>query len=93
MQVQTMCLDARLLPHKLVDMNINKKTNDTDFRNFEPNSYREKNKCGALMYRIRYLYSAAPFRAIHFKKNCLCPVSQARIDTLWQGNGAALWQV
>ena len=36
--------------------NIKKKPDDKDFRNFEPNFYREKNKCGALMYRIRYFF-------------------------------------
>ena len=35
-----MCLDARLLPHKLVNMNMNQ--NDKVFQNFELNFQREK---------------------------------------------------
>ena len=35
-----MCLDARLLPHKLVNMNMNQ--NDKVFQNYELNFNREK---------------------------------------------------
>ena len=35
-----MCLDARLLPHKLVNMNMNQ--NDKVFQNSELNFHREK---------------------------------------------------
>ena len=35
-----MCLDARLLLHNLVNMNIN--PNDTVFQHFKPNFYRVK---------------------------------------------------
>ena len=35
-----MCLDARVLPHKLVNMNMNQ--NDKVFQNFELNIHREK---------------------------------------------------
>ena len=35
-----MCLDARLLPHKLVNMNMNQ--NDNVFQNSELNFHREK---------------------------------------------------
>ena len=37
-----MCLDARLLPHKIVNMNINNKPKWQKIQNFEPKFYREK---------------------------------------------------
>ena len=57
-----MCLDARLLPHKLV--NINMIQNDQIFQNSVLNLTEKKNMCGALMYRIRYF--SPPSYNLHF---------------------------